>query len=146
LTMSARPARRRLRRIRSKMSVPIFVSATVFSVMRASSSPKLSRETTFSKARAVRASASPYRRLVSSSGLGWRSSAIPSPLSCGLSLLEQFPRARRVQIPDVASEVGLRLDQALEPVDSARVRELLLVARDRFERPLVHVEVSGPRL
>ncbi len=56
--MSWRPARRRLRTVRSSTSPPMRVSAIAFSVIRASSSPNEFRPTTSSIALAVRASAS----------------------------------------------------------------------------------------
>src|SRR4051812_1401524 len=68
--MSWRLATRRLRSTRSIASLPIRVSATVFSVTIASSSPKLSRETTRSAALATRLSASSYSRRTSWSGVG----------------------------------------------------------------------------
>src|SRR5262249_4700789 len=55
---SWRLARRRLRSTRSIASLPMRVRATAFSVTIASSSPKLSRETTRSAAFATRVSAS----------------------------------------------------------------------------------------
>jgi hypothetical protein len=68
--MSWRLAMRRLRSTRSIASLPMRVSATAFSVAIASSSPKLSRDTTRSAARATRVSASSYRRRTSCSGVG----------------------------------------------------------------------------
>src|SRR3954466_9612218 len=63
--MSWRLATRRLRSTRSIASLPMRVSATTFSVTMASSSPKLSRDTTRSAALATRLSASSYSRRTS---------------------------------------------------------------------------------
>ncbi len=66
-SMSARPARRRLRTIRSATSKAIFVTPITFSVARASSSPNASRCTVFSVAAANAASLSLNSPLIESS-------------------------------------------------------------------------------
>src|SRR3954453_9301809 len=87
--MSWRLATRRLRSTRSIASLPMRVSATTFSVTIASSSPKLSRDTTRSAARATRVSASSYRRLTSWSGVG-----AGAPSEVGLSAIVGTAYAR----------------------------------------------------
>src|SRR3954452_4748071 len=88
--MSWRLATRRLRSTRSIASLPMRVSATTFSVTMASSSPKLSRDTTRSAALATRLSASSYSRRTSWSGVG---AGAPSELGVSAIVGEAYARA-----------------------------------------------------
>src|SRR3954462_11968988 len=87
--MSWRLATRRLRSTRSIASLPMRVSATTFSVTMASSSPKLSRDTTRSAALATRLSASSYSRRTSWSGVG---AGAPSFLGVSAIVGEAYAR------------------------------------------------------
>src|SRR5215204_6451324 len=63
-----------------------------------------------------------------------------------LRLLDEAARGGRVDLRDAAGELGLRVCEVRDPLDLARVGDLVLVVGDGLERGLVGVEHRSARL